>query len=123
MSAARVSLDRIKEVLTQTNGNMVASAELLGMARNNLYKRIELAGINVNDFRRHRDTVTVSQRKSGLMAARISTESYELLRQATFDLGYVRRKQYAPGQVLEEFIADAFDAWLASKLAEKGGRS
>lgn len=41
----------------------------------------------------------------------------EALRQAGFDLAYLRREDYGPERVLELFLAEAFDGWRGAKLA------
>lgn len=47
----RVTVDQIREALNACNGNMVRAARVLGLARNNLYKRLANSGIRPGDFR------------------------------------------------------------------------
>ena len=116
----RVSIDQIKDALHQTKGNVEHAAALVAMSANNLRKRLGVAGIDVNTFRA---TAPTDHRAPLMAVTRLQRETLEKLRQAAFDLAYVRRREHTQGEILEEFIAEAFGPWLATKLADKGGRS
>jgi len=105
----RVSIERIREALKASDGNITAAAKVLDMARNNLYERIERAAIDLEVFR---------PQPGSHVSLRVKAESSEKLRQASFDLAFLRRHEVTPAQVLEEFLEDAFDPWLASKKAK-----
>lgn len=47
----RVTVEQIREALKLTKGGISAAARVLGIARNNLYKRLSSSNIDPNDFR------------------------------------------------------------------------
>jgi hypothetical protein len=50
----RRSLDDIRAALAATGGRVAPAARTLGVARNNLYKRIAGSGVNLSEFRGRR---------------------------------------------------------------------
>jgi hypothetical protein len=112
----RTSLEAIKAALTETQGNVAHAAEMLRMSGRNLRIRLEVAGLQLDSFRPvERRTVLPL-----VPPPRMRAESTERLRQAAFDLAYIRRRETTASDVLQEFMAEAFDSWLATKLPAKG---
>ncbi len=115
---ARTSVEQIKAALREHGGNVTAAAEQLGMATNNLRTRIENAGV---DLRAFRDEAVA--RGDSARNLRVRSRQFELLRQASFDLSYLTRREYGPEKVFDEFMADAFEGWLAARLTVTEARS
>lgn len=115
----RVSVTQIRETLEATGGNVQAAAARLGVARNNLYKRIINNGLS-------RELANVRQAsKAGRAEAapaphprsiRVSPALYSRLREAKFDLQAKLRQELDEADVLEAFVGEAFEEWLAEKL-------
>ncbi len=120
--SARVSIEAIKEALRTNGGNVAAAAEQVRLSRKNFYERLEVSGIDPNEFR-SRTRGTASTGRDGVPGLsppvgapfRLDASIRETLRQAAIDLAYVRRREYTSSQVLEEFVTEAFEAWLAAK--------
>jgi hypothetical protein len=110
----RVSIEELKGALAASGGNVEKAARAIGMAPNNLRKRLEVACVDLNAFRDQ-------ARANGggpVRSVRVRPDRFEALRQAAFDLAYLRRRDYGPEQVLEEFLLEAFEGWLRAKLVK-----
>jgi DNA-binding transcriptional LysR family regulator len=109
----RVNLEEIREALTAYGGNVTAAAERLGITRNGLHKRLELAGLDVREFR---PKAQQQARPGASVALRVSKEAQDALREAAFDLAFWRRREHTPSEVvLEQLVSEALPPWLASK--------
>lgn len=102
----RVPSERIREAITKAGGNVTAAAADVGMARQNIRRRLEDLGVGHAELTRLR-----GQQRS----VRVSGELFAKLREAKFDLQQRLRRELDEGAVLEMF-AETFDRWLAGKL-------
>jgi hypothetical protein len=102
---ARVPGAAIKEALRSTGGNVTAAAARVGMAPNNLRKRLPGLGEDLGAFREARSR-----------SLRVSAETFSRLREAKFDLQHQRRRELDEADVLALFVEDAFAGWLEAKL-------
>jgi hypothetical protein len=96
------------------------------MSRNNLTKRLELLGVDLAQARRPAAPAATVPGAVPIRAAptkrapvRVLPAHEALLREAKFDLMARYRVDTDEGAVLATFIAEAFPAWLAGKLAAK----
>lgn len=121
----RVSAEQIRSALAECHGNMLATADRLGMARQTLYKRVTALGL---DPSQHRIAVQASAPRPARPSRRslrvvrgfsLRPDQLKALEDARFDLPAVLRVRFSPSSVLERFIDDAFAAWLQAKLGTK----
>lgn len=120
-ASPRVSIDQVREALVRWEGNMSATARELGIARNNLYKRIVRSGLDVDAIRaagcgktdRHGKTTEPAPRARPV---RLVAAHRALLREAKFDLQHKLRRELDEDDILATFIEEAFGAWLRAKL-------
>jgi hypothetical protein len=108
----RVRSSEIHAALEATGGNIQGAARRVGMAPNNLRKRLESERVDVNEARE-----AARLRGDSIRGLRIKQRRHEELRQAAFDLSYIMRREYGPEEVIEEFLGDAFGPWLQAKCA------
>jgi hypothetical protein len=119
----RRSLDDIRAALEATGGQVAPAARSLGLARNNLYKRIAGSGVDLAELRRSPGPRPAQERPASEAAAlRVARSVYlrpdqiTALDEACLDLPAVLREKMSPSKVLERFMDDCFAGWMAGKL-------
>ena len=112
MSAPRrVSNAHVKAAIEATRENITQAAETLGIASNNLRKRLEGVGMGPAELAQLR-----GEAQGSVRSLRVSADVFETLRQGKFDLRAKQRRELDEATVLAEFVADGFEGWLAAKL-------
>jgi hypothetical protein len=129
----RVSDTKVREAIVSWKGNVDAAASALGIARCNLYKRFEGAGIAPADLESLRKGGTLAAASDSSKAAspppsfpvrvtnrppkfRVPPVVAERIRQGRFQLRARYNVDFADSDVLAAFIEDGFAEWLKGKL-------
>ena len=116
----RVPDARITEALASRGGNVSAAAADVGMSRNSLYKRIEVMQVDRATLAaRAASPSPIKTRPRRPTPLRLLPAHEVLLREAKFDLAARYRVETDQNTILEQFIEEAFPAWLAVKLGAK----
>ena len=120
-----LSFEEIREALSACDGRVSRAARLLGIARNNLYKRLASAGINPDEYRAARSAARPAPTAPAVRPARplrksrtvyLRPDQVRLIDDACLDLPAALREKVSPSRVLELLMDDCFAGWLASKL-------
>lgn len=125
----RASAEQVRAALATSSGNVARAAVALGIARNNLYKRLAALGLTPDVYRAAaaasaspRQAVSRIQRPPRpLKVARsfhLRADLVRALDDACLDLPAILRQRVSPSQVLERFMDDGFSDWLARTLAQ-----
>lgn len=121
----RVSTLALREAVAAAGGNISGAARAVGIAKGSLYKRLHAAGINADtlaELREGRPAAKPRPRPLDLRrVAYVRPKHLHALREASFDLMAVLRRQMSTADVLELFIEEAFASWLAGRLERKAG--
>jgi transcriptional regulator of acetoin/glycerol metabolism len=120
------SADQVRAALAASGGNVTLTAKSLGLARQNLYKRLAGLGLNPGQYRATVPAAPTTPRPlrppRPLKLARsfhLRADLIRALEDACLDLPAVLRERLSPSQVLERFMDDGFAAWLAAKMEPK----
>ena len=121
---ARHSATQVQEALAASHGNISEAAAVLGIARNNLYKRIMTLGVDLEALRRsappRRPSATPrpsAPKRPGprrqLCSLYLRPEQFKALTEASFDLTPILRERLSLSKVLEMFMDAAFAGWVS----------
>lgn len=119
----RLSTDRIRESVEKWRGSLQAASKDLGIARNNLYKRVARIGLDLEARRSGQPSVKDpalpilgAVRKRLLMVVRLTPTQRQRLREARWDLQARFRVELNDELILGQFFDEAFAEWLRGKL-------
>lgn len=125
------SAEQVRAALAASGGNVSRAAAALGMARNNLYKRLAALELDLTPYRRAAAAVAAAPRtvappppRPARVARPVRTsrsfylraDQVQALEAASFDLTPVLRVRLSPSDVMGRFIDEAFAEWLARTL-------
>jgi hypothetical protein len=125
----RVSIDQIQAALEASAGDVSKAARSLGLARNNLYKRMASCGLSPATYREAPGRQPLPAPAPAPQAARREaprrSRSFYLrpallraLDEACLDLTPVLRERLSPSKVLERFLEDRFAEWARTVEAQ-----
>jgi hypothetical protein len=115
----KVSVEQIRRAIEETGGNVERAAQILGIARNNLYDRLERAGLmHELETVRHASRTPDNGRGAKWRPIHVPREAWEQAREAAFDIAYHQREETRPEDVVRLFFTEAFGPWLERKIAD-----